>query len=140
MFYENRELFKKTQSSHLSLMRTRHLLEGGIVMNLQNCCSFMSGPTAAVLLSDGQRTKIKNAFVKNFPKLGDARDALAHDHDRAVGKYRDKKISDIGQMTNSVASGVAGLIDQGGVKFDFDFSSEKIVTLSQEIADIICET
>lgn len=139
LFSEYRELFIKNQISLAPLMRTRHLLEGGIVMNLQNCCTFMTGPTAAALLNDSHRKKIKNAFAENFPKLVDARDALAHEHDRSVGKFRNSRISDVGQSTNSAATGIAGLIDQKGVKFDFDFSSAKIIALAQQVADIICE-
>lgn len=139
LFFEYRELFKKHTISLAPLMFTRHLLEGGIVMNLQNCCVFMSGTAASTLLDEKQREKIKSVFAEHFPKLIDARDALAHEHDRAVGKYRDERISDVGQSTNSVESGIAGLIDKSGVKFDFDFSSSKIIALTEQLVEIICK-
>jgi hypothetical protein len=104
----------------------RAALEPGIVINLFNCRALLVSDRITYILGMPAQAKVRAVFDEILPRLVDARDAIAHDHDRAIGHFRKKVVADVGQMTRSIRNGIADLLDRNGQKFDFDFSYPKL--------------
>ncbi len=137
LFDDYRRTFQNYQLSMVPLIRSRQILESGVVLNLYNCRSLLCGSNTTEQLGVQLQTSVSEAFMLEFPRLTAARNALAHDHDRALGRFREQVIASSGQSTRSFSSGIADLIDQNGEIFEFDFSSQRILRLVEQLARLV---
>ena len=81
---------------------------------------------------------VDDVYAKHLPRLVDARDSLAHEDERILGKSNKlREFSEKTQMTAKFGSKFKHLLDRDLAEFDFDFSSNKIVSMVASIGSLV---
>lgn len=80
----------------------------------------ISQSTEFVKLTRLSKSELADCFIAHFPKVVDARDAVAHYHDRALGRYMTKQFSDRPSFSPIFNYGKT-YIDSSGDEFDFEY-------------------
>ncbi|MEP6826797.1 MAG: hypothetical protein ABJA10_01845 [Aestuariivirga sp.] len=128
------------------MMRIQHALGLEAIINLVYAHQFV-GLEAVVKITGVDKVVAQNIFDELFPSLIEARNALVHRDDRAMGLF--------GQGQNKIDRGIAQVPSQAGskfrdliktirgengvvkvVRFDFDFSTQKLFKLAFNLAEI----
>ena len=99
-----------------------HFFVDVVPIQLFNFKMMLDSPEAKCAL-DGQKN-ISKAFDQHFPKLTDARHAVAHQHDRNLAartSFRDRVLFEVPVNDEAFAPNGKTYRDANGVSFDFQF-------------------
>lgn len=97
-----------------------------------NLREVISSDSCASIFPNLDRRGVLNAFERSFPNLDEARDAICHEHDRALGRFRRKPISEFGQFVRAVEGGIE-LMDAQGSYFRFSIRLHSVETLIDDL-------
>jgi hypothetical protein len=78
----------------------------------------------------------KDCFLAHFPRVVDARDAVAHYHDRAFGRFREKQFS--GRVGSSrIYNHGKTFVDSKGLEFDFPFNESDFSKYLEDLESLV---
>ena len=124
------------------LISVHHAFGPSIVFKLQSAQSLLSHDVVCQSLSC-DRAAVEGMFHNLFPQLREARNALAHADERALGLNRRKHFSSGNDFETRQSYGQRGthifdLLDGDLKPIEIDVSSAKIVALIEALKGLLC--
>jgi hypothetical protein len=87
-------------------------------------------------LTKVDKSAVEACFDKHFPRLKEARDSVAHSHDRVFARFRDKQLhAEIG--SRAIAPAGKNFVSVRGQDFLFDFQISHFAELFAELRTIM---